>query len=264
MTITVKHIYRYPIKGLSPESLDTVDLAAGTGIPGDRRFAMALPSTHFDPAVPEWLPKSRFLMLMRHERLAALETRFDEVSEILTIRRDGADVMRERIGTDAGRAAIECFFSAFMEGKIEGKPHLVAAPGRHMFSDHKHKVLSVINLATIRDLERVVGKPVDPIRFRANLYIAGAAPWVEFQWIGKTLEIGGARLTATERIDRCAATAVNPGSGVRDINIPRVLQKSFGHIDCGVYARVTASGCIAGGDAVRIGETAEPAEAAKP
>lgn len=257
MTIAVEHIYRYPIKGLSPESLDTVDLAADAGIPGDRRFALALSSTQFDPAAPEWLPKTSFLMLMRHEQLAALETRYEEGSEILTIRRNGADVMRERIGTETGRAAIENLFSAFMKGKIEGKPNLVAAPGRHMFSDHKHKVLSVINLATIRDLERVVGKPVDPIRFRANLYIDGAAPWEEFQWIDKTLEVGGARLTATERIDRCAATTVNPRSGIRDINIPRVLQKGFGHIDCGVYARVTANGRVVVGDAVRIGEPAE-------
>ena len=257
MSIAVERIHRHPIKGLSPESLDTVDLTADAGIPGDRRFALALSTTHFDPHAPEWLPKTSFLTLMRHERLAALETRYDEKNEILVIRRNGAEVMREQIGTDAGRAAIERFFSAFLEGKIEGKPHLVAAPPLHMFSDHKHKVLSIINLATIRDLERVVGEPVDPVRFRANLYIDGAAPWEEFQWIDKTLAIGGARLAVTARIDRCAATTVNPGSGVRDINIPRALQKGFGHIDCGVYARVTANGRVVVGDVVRIGEPAE-------
>ena len=159
-------------------------------------------------------------MLMRHERLAALQTAFDERDRILTVRRDGEEVARGCVDTEAGRAAIEDFFGSFMDGKISGKPNLVAAPVNHMFSDHMNPVLSVINLATIRDIERVVGKPVDPLRFRANLYVDGAPPWSEFQWVGGTLEIGSARLTATERIDRCAATTVKPGGGVRDINIP--------------------------------------------
>lgn len=257
MTISVQQIYRYPVKGLSPQSLDSADLTADAGIPGDRRFALALASTRFDPAVPEWLAKTNFLMLMRHERLAALETDFDEPSETLTIRRDGEEVARGQIGTEVGRAAIEAFFQSYMDGKIGGKPNLVAAPDSHMFSDHMHRVLSVINLATIRDLERVVGEPVDPIRFRANLYIDGAPPWSEFDWIDKILEIGGGRLRVTERIDRCAATTVKPGSGIRDINIPKVLQQRFGHIDCGIFARVSASGRIAVDDAVQIREATD-------
>lgn len=258
MMTTVEHIYRYPIKGLSAQSLKRVNLGADTGIPGDRMFALALSSTRFDADAPEWLAKTNFLMLMRHERLAELETHVDIRDHSLTIRRDGEVVARGRLDTEAGRAAIEDFFETFMGGKIDGKPNLVSAPGNHMFSDHKHRVLSVINLATVRDIERVVGKPVDPLRFRANLYVDGAAPWSEFDWIDRTVEIGGARLTATERIDRCAATTVNPDSGIRDINIPRVLQKNFGHIDCGVFARVTANGSIAVGDAVRINRPQHP------
>ncbi len=229
-----------------------MDVRAEAGMPGDRVFALALPSTRFDPDAPEWLAKTNFLMLMRHERLAELETHVDDRDQSLVVRRDGDIVARGRLGTEAGRAVIEAFFREFMGGKIEGTPHLVAAPGDHMFSDHMHRVLSVINLATIRDIERVVGEPVDPLRFRANLYIDGAAPWSEFEWIGNSMEIGGARLSVTERIDRCAATTVNPDSGVRDINIPRILQRSFGHIDCGVFARVSLSGSIAVGDTVRI------------
>lgn len=252
MTITVAQIYRYPIKGLSAQPLTRVDVVADRGMPGDRVFALALPSTQFDPDAPEWLAKTNFLMLMRHERLAELETSVDESDQSLTVRRDGEVVARGRLGSEAGRSAIEEFFRDFMDGKIEGKPNLVAAHGDHMFSDHMHKVLSVINLATVRDVERVVDKPLDPLRFRANLYVDGAAPWSEFDWVGKAVEIGGARLNVTERIDRCAATTVNPESGVRDVNVPRILQRAFGHIDCGVFARVETGGSIAIGDAVRI------------
>jgi hypothetical protein len=251
MTITVAGIDRYPIKGLSAEPLEAADLIVGEGLPGDRRFALALESTRFDADAPQWLPKTSFLMLMRNERLAALETRYDAGEGILTVRREGKPVARGKITTPVGRAMIEEFFDAYMQGEIAGKPRVVAAPAGHMFSDHRNKVLSIINLATVRDVERVVGQPVDPLRFRANLYLEGAEPWAEFDWVDRDIAAGEARLRVTARIDRCAATTVRPGVGVRDINVPKALQRGFGHIDCGVYARVTADGRVAVSDRVQ-------------
>jgi uncharacterized protein YcbX len=251
MSITVTGIDRYPVKGLSAEPLAATDLTVGEGVSGDRRFALALPSTWFDPDRPQWLPKTGFLMLMRNERLAALDTRYDAGEGILTIRREGKPVARGKITTPVGRAMIEEFFDAYMQGEIAGKPRLVAAPAGHMFSDHRNKVLSIINLATVRDLERVVGQPVDPRRFRANLYLEGADPWAEFDWVDRDVDVGEARLRVTARIDRCAATTVRPGVGTRDINVPKALQRGFGHVDCGVYARVTADGRVAVGDRVQ-------------
>ena len=59
MTATVIAIYRYPVKGLSAERMDRVSLMPGECLPHDRRFAVALGSTRFDPQHPEWLPKIR-------------------------------------------------------------------------------------------------------------------------------------------------------------------------------------------------------------
>ena len=250
MSITVAGINRFPVKGLSAEALEAADLTVGEGVAGDRRFALALSSTRFDADTPRWLPKTSFLMLMRNARLAALETRYDAGEGILTIRRDGKQVARGKITTPVGRAMIEAFFDAYMRGEIAGRPRLIAAPGGHMFSDHQNKVLSIINLATVRDLERVVGQPVDPLRFRANLYLEDAAPWAEFDWVDRDIAVGEAGLRITARIDRCAATTVRPGAGTRDINVPKALQRGFGHVDCGVYARVTTDGRIAVGDPV--------------
>lgn len=138
-----------------------------------------------------------------------------------------------------------------MAGQVPGTPHLVEAPG-HMFSDAPEKFVSLLNLASIRDLERVVQAPVDPRRFRANLLLAGLDPWTEMHWIGRTLEVGAARLEVVSAIDRCAATNVDPATGSRDLNIPLALRKGYGHTECGLYARVVDGGRVAVGDGLRL------------
>ncbi len=252
MPVTVDKLYRYPIKGLSPESLRQINLAQGDGLPGDRRFALARAGVAIDPTAPQWMPKRNFLMLALNARLAALETRFDVPGSMLEVRRAGRTVAQGRLSDPLGRAVIEDFFAAYLGSEAGGKPRLVAAPAGHMFSDCADRVVSLIGLASVDDLARIAGQPVDPLRFRANLYLAGTPAWQEFAWVGRQLRIGGARLTVTARIDRCAATTVNPATGERDIQVPKLLRQGFGHIELGVYARVESAGGIAVGDTVEL------------
>ena len=247
--LTLAQIYRYPVKGLTPEPLASADLSPGHGLPQDRRFALAHGSTNFDVSAPTWMPKTKFLMLMRNERLARLRTKFDEASGILTIQRDGKTVASGDITSQTGRTIIDEFFAAYMGGEALGAPKLLEAPG-HMFSDVARKVVSVIGLASVRDLERVVRGPVDPRRFRANLYFEGGAAWQEFDWVGREFRIGNVRLRGVKRIERCAATNVNPETGERDLNIPLTLQRGFQHVDTGIYADVLEGGTVAIGDEI--------------
>jgi len=251
MTVTIARICRYPVKGLSADTLDSTSLEPGKPIPEDRRFALAQAGTRFDPMNPVWLPKTKFLVLMRDEKLAKLETRYDAKTGALEVLRDGKRVARGIITTPIGRAVIEDFFAAFMRGEILGKPKLVSAPG-HMFSDVRDQVLSIVNMASVHDLERIVGADVHPLRFRANLYLEGLAPWEEFDWLDKEIAIGDTRLIVTKRIQRCAATDVNPKTAERDLNIPKALMRGYGHADLGIYARVVTGGPIATGDEVRL------------
>jgi len=116
------------------------------------------------------------------------------------------------------------------------------------------KVVSIINLASVAAVEAAAGAPVNPLRFRGNLYVAGWPAWHEFSLLGHVLTIGeGAQLKVVKRIQRCAATDVDPDTGIRDLSIPHTLLQNFNHTDCGVYAEVTAPGGIAVGDAVRTG-----------
>ena len=91
---TITGLYRYPVKGLTPEALQTVALSPGQTLPADRRYAIENGPSPFNPAAPAWLPKPYFLMLQRDEWLAGLRTHFDDASHMLTIRRDGAVVAR--------------------------------------------------------------------------------------------------------------------------------------------------------------------------
>ena len=89
----VDKLYRYPVKGLSPERLSAVALEAGAYFPGDRLFAIENGPSGFDPAAPEHQPKIKFLMLMRNESLARLATRYDDASNSLVVVEGGREAV---------------------------------------------------------------------------------------------------------------------------------------------------------------------------
>jgi len=245
-------IYRYPVKGLSPQPLPRCHLAVGATLPADRLYAIENGPCGFDPAAPAYFPKIRFLMLMRNERLAALRTNFDEASHTLVVHTEGREAARGSLRTPEGRAAIERFFVGYCASELRGPPKVLFGQG-HSFSDVAKKVVSIINLASVAALENAAGAAVHPLRFRGNLYVAGWPAWHEFDLLGHEFVIGSsARLKAIKRIERCAATDVDPLTGIRDLTIPRTLMQSFGHTDCGIYAEVIEAGDIAVGDAITV------------
>jgi len=225
-------------------------LAVGETMAGDRLYAIENGPSGFDPAAPRYAPKARYLMLMRNERLATLRTRFEDASHTLVIDFDGREAARGDLRTPDGRAAIERFFAGFCAAELRGPPKVLHAPG-FSFSDVASKVVSVINLASVAAVEDAVGAPVDPLRFRGNLYVAGWPAWHEFELVGQEVAIGAAaRLKIVKRIVRCAATNVDPDTGMRDLAIPDTLMQTSGHADCGVYGEVVKAGEIATEDQV--------------
>jgi uncharacterized protein YcbX len=242
-------LYRYPIKGLSPQKLDQLALTAGETVPGDRAYAIENGPGRFDPENPRYLPKVNFLMLMRNERLAALETAFDDATQTLTISRGGKQVTQGTLTSKLGRQIIEQFIAGYMKDELKGPPRIISAPG-HSFSDVAAKCLHIVNLATVRDLEVAVGMTLNPLRFRANVYFDGAEPWQEKQWLGRHLSIGGVRFKVTSETVRCDATNVNPDTAERDGTIPPTLQRIFGSPCLGIYAKVVDGGDIRPGDRV--------------
>jgi uncharacterized protein YcbX len=251
-TAEIAGLYRYPVKGLSPEPLPRVALRVGQTLPVDRRYAIENGPSGFDPEAPQWMPKSQFLMLMRNERLAGLNSRFEDASNQLTIRKDGQLVASGDLETAAGRTAIESYFAENFASELRGPPKVLT--GRdHSFSDVARKVVSIINLSSVRAIETMLGgAAVHPLRFRANLYAKGWPAWHELDLIDRTLAIGEARLKVVKRIVRCAAVNVDPETAERDLEIPPAIMRRLGHMDCGIYAEVIAGGEIGVGDAIAV------------
>ncbi|MBV9748274.1 MAG: MOSC domain-containing protein [Acetobacteraceae bacterium] len=247
----VEHVYRYPVKGLTAEALDEVTLREGEMLPWDRAFALAQGDAPFDPAQPRYLPPRHFLTLKVSARPALLRAAFDSATGTLVLRAPGGEVLRENALVPAGQAQIAAFLTRFLGDDARGTPRFHHVPGHH-FADDSERYVSLIGEATLRDLERHVGAPRHRLRFRANLYVSGAAPWAEFGWLGQELQVGSARLRVMQRITRCVATNVNPETAARDAKPVLELRRHFGSAELGVYARVMEGGTVAPGSAVEL------------
>ena len=253
----VASLYRYPVKGLTPEMLQTAALAPGRCLPWDRAFALSQGDSAFDSLRPGWVPKSNFMCLLKNARAASLKTRFLEGDGILEVVAPDGEVVRESPFSDAGQVALTAFFVGFLGkearfGEDNRAPEFVYVPN-HSFCDHRTQVISLIGLGSLAALEAAVGAPRDKRRFRANVYFAGAEAWAEFGWLGREIAIGeDVRAVVQERIDRCGATTVNPDTAERDANPVLELKRHFGHVDLGVFAEVLTPGRIRAGDEIRV------------
>ncbi|HEY8382125.1 MAG TPA: MOSC N-terminal beta barrel domain-containing protein [Microvirga sp.] len=256
----IASLYRYPVKGLSPERLASAVLDKDAYFPGDRVFAVENGPSGFDPANPAHQPKIKFLMLMRNESLARLSTRFEDATGTLVIEEGGREAARGALGTPEGRLAIEAFFRRFMPAELRGAPKVLASPQGFRFTDSTKGYVSLINLASVRDFEERIGVPVDPLRFRGNVHVEGLAPWAEFDLLGQVISLpSGLRLKVTKRIERCAATNVDPATGMRDLQIPKALMRHYGHFDCGIYAKVLTGGAMSEGERLTVETAAQEA-----
>jgi uncharacterized protein YcbX len=249
--IAISSLYRYPIKGLNPEKLDSVQLVEGATFPWDRAYAIENGPSGFDAQDPAYFPKTKFLMLMRNEKLAELRADFDEETRSVSIRKNGETLVEAPLETPEGRARIEAFMADYMQDDLKGPPRLLSAPD-HSFSDMAAKCVHIVNLASVREFETRTECALDPLRFRANIYVEGAPAWAEKQWAGKSLRIGDAELDVFAETTRCAATDVDPATAKRYTKIPQTLLQSYDHSAFGVYAKVRRGGAIRTGDRVEL------------
>jgi uncharacterized protein YcbX len=253
VTGRLARLYRYPVKGLAGEALERIAVATGDGLPGDRRFAIVTGRTAFDEARPRWLRKEAFVMLMRDgdEALARLGCAYEDAGAVLIATPPGDAARRLDLRTVAGRADATHLVTALLGPRSDGPVRVVAA-GTLSLTDIPQNGLSIINLSSVDDFARRIGRTVDPLRFRANCYLDGLPAWSERDWIGRTIRIGDVSVTIAAHIRRCNATQVDPTTATRDLDTIRLLKTHYGHVDLGLYADVTRGGTLSIGATVEV------------
>ncbi len=117
--------------------------------------------------------------------------------------------------------------------------------------------VSLINLATVREVERESDRPLDVRRFRPNIVIEsfGDVPFAEDTWLHKTLRFGGednsAAVGITMRDLRCVMINLDPETAEPDSNVMKAaVRLNANH--AGVYATVIRTGEFTVGQGVYL------------
>ena len=246
---TLRALYRHPVKGFTPEPMTEVALSPGVGFPFDRVWAVENGPSGFDPAAPAFIPKQKFTVLASLPRVAAATTRYDEAGGVLHASAQGLAPFAGQLDAAEGRQAFAEWMGVLLGDEAKGPLKVIKAPDHHRFTDHPQGQVSVVNLASVRDLAQRMGAEIDPLRFRANLYVDGWPAWIENEWTGGGFQLGGVEACMLKPIVRCAATHVNLNTAERDLEVTKALFDHYGHMHCGIYLQVTSPGRLALGDA---------------
>lgn len=257
--IRVDALYRYPVKGFTPERRERLVIQDDGRVQGDRslvfRFADAL-----EPEDATY-PKSRGLALMTFPSLARVDLTFDDETQTLRLRVDDLDVEADL--SDQGRARLSEAVTAYLRTTSDAKlleadgilPLGLLGDGRTArFQDRPRGFVSLHAAASVEALDAAVPAPVDDRRFRSNIVASGAAPWAELGWHGR-VRIGEVEFEVQRPIERCAAITANPDTGVRDARLLRVLTTEFGQSEPTLGILLLP---VADGGTIRVGDEVTP------
>lgn len=244
-----------PVKGLHLAHADEVELT-GAGIATDRRFflvdrdgELVDPSDHGEllRVVPDYDPVREHLRLSFPDG-SVVEGRAD---------RFGDPVATDVFGHVAhGRRVLGPFDRAL--STFAGSPVELARADRDGAAQDAQP-LTIVSSESVRDLGVRGGRDgLDARRFRINLEVAGADPYEEDTWAGRSVRIGAATIRVLGQIPRCVITTLGPDSGEKDFNTLTVIARyrprigGRGGLPFGMYAEVVEPGTV------RVGDVVEP------
>ena len=245
----VAGIWRHPIKSHGREELARTLLTAGHCIPWDRRWAVAHERANVDWDNPEWVPCQNFSRGAKAPKLMAIAARVDQSRQEITL--SHPDLPDLTFDPDADPDALIRWVLP-ISPKDRARPARVIRADSISMTDTDYQSVSLINLASHADLAARMGQDISPLRWRANLFLDGLDPWVERDWIGKTIRVGDAELGIREPITRCLATTTSTRTGERDADTLGALKAGWGHQQFGVYAVVTKTGDLRQGDTFEV------------
>jgi MOSC domain-containing protein len=218
---TVTEVWRYPVKSMAGEKLESC-MVTDRGLEGDRRWAMIDRTPNRD---------GKWFNIKQHAPLMTYRARYVE----------GNLQVLDPWGSDVG---LQGAFDRILE-ESQRPVELRELPGEN-FDDSQ---VLIVNLASVQAFALEAGMPLDPRRFRANLYVEGLEPEEELRWLGRTIRAGEAELEVTSRCERCKVITMDPDTTEQ---IPELLRLLVERHDerMGMYCRVARPGRVAVGDYV--------------
>ena len=261
MSPTISSINYCPVKSISFQSIDHCEIKKNIGILGDRIFAFSknldqdqvkLFERNPEERKGKWnkiltLKNSPFLnkynFLLKEEKLTLT---FKE-KEILTI---DVNISSER--QKLSNKIIE------LENSLKEPIVLMKNKDFPFFDTTISKKLdfinsvSLINVQSIIDFQKKIGKEIEVPRFRGNICIDGLKSWEERNWIGKIIKINDISFKVEKNIPRCVAINLKPKTDNNSLNLLHSLKKTYNHFDMGIYLTPLNDGKIKISDTVGL------------
>jgi uncharacterized protein YcbX len=230
----VEAIYRYPVKSMAGERLESATLG-WHGLDGDRRLALRRIN---DRSSFPWLTAGKLPGLLRF----APHRAGTEVGELPTHVRtpEGQDlpVFGEELAAEIER--------------LHGAPVQMMHLKHGIFDDAS---ISVIASATVDEIGRLAGMNPDVRRFRPNVLVrlVRPVPFQEDEWVGGVLsfgaEDGAPAIAVTMRDLRCAMVNLDPDSAASTPEVMKAVART-NEACAGIYGTVTRIGHLAIGQSV--------------
>ncbi len=205
----IVELRRFPLKGARGVKAKILGLNPNIGVMGDRRFAIKK-----RPDTPnEWRPKGVFYVGMNTPLMVAEVPRWDTNDGRLNSEQKLHSLYLERLATKLNVSELS----------------VLDTEAKYNLTDTKGAFVSFLNLASVRELEKFMGKPVNPERFRMNVWFDGLEPFEELSWVDaypgtREIVVGSAnRFRVDDACERCMAPHANPETGVRDLDITVAL-----------------------------------------
>lgn len=248
--IRLAHIVRHPVKSVGWQEIERAALTRGRPLPFDRLWAVATEAAETQAELDVWQPKLRFVRGAAEGRLQAVRATFDERTQAITLSHPDRETFTGVL-PQAASALLEWLRPLWPDTR-PAPSRLVSRSDGGALTDVPEPYVSLLNLSSNTALATKMGLDLSIHRWRGNLWLDGLPPWEEFNWIGREIQIGSARLKIEKRITRCVATTFDPISGIRQGETLDALTQGWGHQDFGVYGRVIATGEIAIEDEVIV------------
>jgi uncharacterized protein YcbX len=230
----VAALYRYPVKGFTPEACERLTVLDAGRIAGDRVLGVRFADT--EAADAAWSRKTGMVALINTPGLARLRTRFDEAALRLQISLGPSVLVDEGLDPE-GRKRIARVLTDFVlkldENPLSGHPErlplrVVGDGVAPRYQDEELGWVTLHGRGSLKALQAEFGTEVSELRFRSNIALDGLEAWEEQSWVGRKIRIGAVDFDVVKPKTRCLATHANPKTGERDLPILTTLTQKIG------------------------------------